>query len=155
MSSAVSGPLRQVLGKAAQLGGAALGTLQHTRIPGVGQASTTEPADVAARRWRAVTVFRDDLAGPFPELEALGPDLEVRMQPAPGGRGTELYGRFHGSPTEDQVGELRAALRRTKQLAEVGEVLRVDPQPHGRRTPTPQGAALEGAAAQAPKEGVL
>jgi hypothetical protein len=145
----------RLLRQAAGLGGAALGKLQHTRIPGVGQASTTEPADVAARRWRAVTVFRDDLAGPFPELEALGPDLEVRMQPAPGGRGTELYGRFHGTPDADRIGELRAALRRTKQLAEVGEVLRVDPQPHGTREPTVQGAALEGAAARAPEEGVL
>jgi len=144
-----------LLQRAAGLGGAALGKLQHTRIPGVGQASTTEPADVAARRWRAVTVFRDDLTGPFPELEALGPDLEVRMQPAPGGRGTELYARFPGTPDADRVGELRAALRRTKQLAEVGEVLRVDPATHGTRRSTPQGAALEGAAARAPKEGVL
>ncbi len=53
------------------------------------------------------------------------------------------------------LGELRAALRHAKQLIEVGEVLRVEPQPHGRRTPTPQGAAVEGAAEQAPKEGVL
>lgn len=151
----MTGPLQQVLGKAAELGGAALARIQHTHIPGVGQASTTEPHEVAAARWRAVTVFRDDLAGPFPELEALGPDLEVRMQPAPGDRGTELSARFHGTPTDEQVGELRAALRRTKQLAEVGEVLRVDPQPHGTRKATPQGAALEGAAAQAPKEGVL
>ncbi|GAA4318238.1 hypothetical protein [Klenkia terrae] len=151
----MSGPLQQVLSRAASLGGAALGKLQHTRIPGVGQASTTEPAEVSAARWRAVTVYTDDLAGPFPELDALGSDLEVRMQAAPGGRGTELAARFHGSPTTDQIGELRAALRRTKQLAEVGEVLRVDPQPHGTRKATPQGAALEGAAARAPKEGVL
>ena len=46
-------------------------------------------------------------------------------------------------------------IRDSKQLAEVGEVLRVDPQPHGTRKATPQGAALEGAAARAPKEGVL
>ena len=145
----------QLLSRVSGLGGSALHKLQHTRIPGVGQASTTEPAEVAAARWRAVTVFTDDLTGPFPELDALGPDLEVRTQTAPGGRGTELAGRFRGSPTTEQVGELRAALRRTKQVAEVGEVLRVDPVPHGTRRSTPQGAALEGAAARAPKEGVL
>ncbi len=145
----------QLLSRVAGVGGTALHKLQHTRIPGVGQASTIEPADVSAARWRAVTVFTDDLAGPFPELDALGPDLEVRTQAAPGGRGTELAGRFRGSPTEDQIGELRAALRRTKQLVEVGEVLRNDPVPHGTRARTPQGAALEGAAQQAPKEGVL
>ena len=40
-------------------------------------------------------------------------------------------------------------------VVEVGEVLRVDPVPHGKRKPTPQGAALEKAADLAPKEGVL
>lgn len=149
--------LDQLLTRVAGAGGAALTKLQHTRIPGIGQASTTEPADVSAARWRAVTVLADpdELTGPFPELDALGPDLQVRTTPAPGGRGTELAGRFRGTPDADRIGELRAALRRTKQVVEVGEVLRVDPQPHGRRAATPQGAALEGAAARAPKEGVL
>ena len=77
------------------------------------------------------------------------------MTPAPGDRGAELAARYRGTPSEDEVGRLRAALREAKALLEVGEVLRVDPQPHGRRAATLQGAALEGAAEAAPREGVL
>jgi hypothetical protein len=88
-------------------------------------------------------------------LAAFGDRLDVRVTPAPGDRGAELAARFRGPVTHDEMGDLRAALRESKALVEVGEVLRVDPQPHGRRKPTPQGAALEGMAEAAPKEGVL
>jgi hypothetical protein len=37
----------------------------------------------------------------------------------------------------------------------VGEVLAVDPAPHGKRNATPAGAALEAATKRAPKGGVL
>jgi hypothetical protein len=87
-------------------------------------------------------------------LPALGDRLEIRVTPAPGDRGAELAARFRGPVTEGEIGDLRAALRESKALIEVGEVLRVDPQPHGHRKPTPQGTALEGMAAEAPKEGV-
>jgi hypothetical protein len=53
------------------------------------------------------------------------------------------------------VGELRSALRRAKQLIEVGEVLAVDPTPHGKRSATPGGLALEAVTRRTPKEGVL
>ncbi|MBM7806154.1 hypothetical protein JOD57_001991 [Geodermatophilus bullaregiensis] len=156
--------LNQVLGRATGLasgaGGALLRRLQHVRLPGAGQASTTDDPERAARRWRAVTVLRDpadvDPAAGLPApLAALGDRVEVRVTPAPGDRGTELAARYRGTPTEDEVGDLRAALREAKALLEVGQVLRMEPQPHGRRAATPQGAALEGAAQAAPREGVL
>lgn len=141
-------------------GGALLGTLQHVRIPGVGQASVTDDPATAARRWRAVTVLRrpeqvGSPEAPPPPLTRFGDRVDVRVTAAPGDKGTELAARFRGTPSDAEVGELRAALREAKQLLEVGEVLRVDPQPHGRRTPTPQGAALDGTTERANEEGVL
>jgi hypothetical protein len=50
---------------------------------------------------------------------------------------------------------LRAALREAKQLIEVGEVLRVDPVPHGRRKATPTGALVDVATRRSNEEGVL
>ena len=154
--------LNQLIGRVGDLAGGAgaalLRQVQHVRLPGVGQASATDPPEVAARRWRAVTVLRDpaDVSAGLPApLAALGDRVEVRVTPAPGDRGTELAARHRGTPTEDEVGDLRAALREAKALLEVGQVLRMEPQPHGRRAATPQGAALEGAAQAAPKEGVL
>ncbi|MPQ98275.1 hypothetical protein GB931_10170 [Modestobacter sp. I12A-02628] len=136
-------------------GSAVLTAVQHNRLPGIGGASVTDDPAVSARRWRAVTVCVPELPGPFPELDALGPRIEVRTTPAPRDLGTELAARFPAGGSSDEIGELRAALRRTKQLIETGEVLRVDPQPHGHRKKTPQGAALEGVAQTAPREGVL
>jgi hypothetical protein len=141
-------------------GGVLLDRLQHVRLPGVGQASVTDDPDTAARRWRAVTALCPperigtgaDLPAP---LAALGDRIEVRVSPAPGDKGTELAARFRERPSDDEIGELRAALRRAKQLVEVGEVLRVDPAPHGARPATPQGAALEGMTAAADGKGVL
>jgi len=148
----------QVTALAGDAGGTALSKLQHVRLPGVGQASVTDDATTAARRWRAVTVLTDPerlrTAPPAP-LTAFGSRLEIRVAPAPGDRGAELAARFRGPVTEEEIGQLRAALREAKALVEVGEVLRVDPQPHGHRKATPQGAALEGMTEQAPKEGVL
>ncbi|WP_369256075.1 hypothetical protein [Geodermatophilus amargosae] len=152
-----------LIGRATALAGdagtALLKQLQHVRVPGAGQASATDPPEVAARRWRAVTVLREpadvDAAGLPAPLAALGDRIEVRTTPAPGDRGTELAARYRGTPGEDEIGDLRAALREAKALLEVGEVLRVDPQPHGTRAATPQGAALEGAAKAAPRAGVL
>ena len=154
--------LNQLIGRATGAAGGAgaalLKQLQHVRVPGAGQASATDDPERAAQRWRAVTVLREpaDVSASLPPpLAALGDRVEVRVTPAPGDRGTELAARYRGTPTEQQIGDLRAALRESKALLEVGEVLRVDPQPHGRRAATPQGAALEGAAQAAPREGVL
>jgi hypothetical protein len=155
-------PLPKFVSRAAGLaggaGGKALEQLQHLRLPGVGQSSVTDDPRTAARRWRAVTVLTDPdqlRTTPPPPLAAFGQRLEVQVSPAPGGRGAELAARFHGPVTEEEIGLLRAALRESKALVEVGEVLRVDPAPHGHRPSTPQGAALEGATEQAPKQGVL
>jgi hypothetical protein len=139
-------------GLAGEVGGGAL------RLPGVGPSSVTDDARTAARRWRAVTVLTDPdqlrMTTP-PPLAAFGERLELRVTPAPADKGAELAGRFRGPVSEDDIGKLRAALRASKQLVEAGEVLRVDPMPHGRRTHTPQGEALEGATKRAPEEGVL
>jgi hypothetical protein len=157
---ALSRILDSLRGAATEAGGALLGRLQHVRLPGVGQSSVTDDPETAARRWRAVTVLCSpeqvgagaDLPAP---LAALGDRLEVRITPAPGDRGTELAARYRDRPTDDDLRALRSALRQAKQLIEVGEVLRVDPAPHGVRKHTPQGAALEGATARAGGEGVL
>jgi len=155
-------PLPEIVARATGLasgaGGKALARLQHVRLPGVGQASVTDDPRTAARRWRVVTVLTDpeQLATTTPgPLAAFGARLEVRVTPAPGDRGAELAARFRGPVGEEEIGDLRAALRESKALVEVGEVLRVDPQPHGHRPNTPQGAALEGMTEAAPKEGVL
>jgi hypothetical protein len=120
-------------------------------------------------RWRAVTVYRqpEEVApgGQLPEpLAALGDRIETRIRPAPGGKGTELAARLRTPAPSGPAGrakgadprqELRSALRKAKQLIEVGEVLAVDPTPHGRRSPTPTGLALEAATRRADREGVL
>jgi hypothetical protein len=120
-------------------------------------------------RWLAVTVYREpDEVGQLPgPLEALGDSIETRVRPAPGGKGTELAARLRVPVPSGAAGavarargadprrRLRSALRQAKQLIEVGEVLAVDPTPHGRRSPTPMGAVLEAATRRADQEGVL
>jgi hypothetical protein len=131
---------------------------------------TTRPPDQgrSASGWLAVTVLcepRDinpDLL-PVP-LAELGDQLEVRVQAAPGGKGTELRARLPEQSSSGSVpsrlsgrdpqADLRSALRRAKQLIEVGEVLRVDPAPHGERPSTPGGLLLEAWTRVAPKAGV-
>ncbi|GAA4972095.1 hypothetical protein [Kineococcus glutinatus] len=110
-------------------------------------------AGAGALRWQVVTVLRPagevvvDGVPPQP-LAALGDDVEVRLQPAPGDRGTELAARMRRTATPPGSGEdprevLRTALRESKQLLEAGEVLRRDPQPQGERRSTPAGALLD------------
>ncbi len=102
--------------------------------------------------------------GPLAELGDL---VEVEVRAAPGGKGSELRARLRSpEPSgaasaavrlsgEDPRQRVRSALREAKQLIEVGEVLRVDPTPHGRRTATPTGALVEAATKRAGGEGVL
>lgn len=107
-------------------------------------------------------------SGQVPDpLAALGDRVEVRVRPAPGGRGTEFAARLRGSePTgvrsalassggDDPREQLRSALRQAKQLIEVGELLRVHPVPHGRRPPTPTGKLVDSATRRAGGEGLL
>jgi len=124
-------------------------------------------AAAPASGWLVVTVNREaseldteQLPAPLAEY---GDRIEVRVRPAPGDKGTELGARLHTQPSGRSVGrltgndpqaDLRSALRQAKQLIEVGEILAVDPAPHGRRAATPSGALLEAWTRQAPKGGV-
>jgi hypothetical protein len=96
-------------------------------------------------------------------LADYGEEIEVRVRAAAGGKGTELGARLRdrgsGSAASrltgtDPQADLRSALRRAKQLIEVGEVLAVDPVPHGNRTMTPGGVLLETWTRVASKAGV-
>ncbi|PPK97495.1 hypothetical protein CLV92_10325 [Kineococcus xinjiangensis] len=122
-------------------------------------------AGAGALRWHVVTVLRApeevlvDGTPPQP-LADLGDAVEVRVQPAPGDRGTELAVRMRPSAPPPRDGQdprrvLRTALRESKQLLEAGSVLRVDPRPAGRRKATPTGALLDAVVRRAPGEGAL
>ena len=120
-----------------------------------------------ASGWLAVTVLCepadiDTTRLPAP-LAELADRIEVRVGAAAGGKGTELAARMRdrGSASaprrlsgSDPQADLRSALRRAKQLIEVGEVLAVDPAPHGDRTMTPGGVLLEAWTKVASKAGV-
>lgn len=131
--------------------------------------SATRPAggSAPASGWLSVTVLREpsdidatQLPAPLAEL---GDEIDVRVRAAAGRKGTELAARLRdrGSGSEpsslsgsDPQSALRSGLRRAKQLIEVGEVLAVDPAPHGKRSATPGGALLESLTKAAPKAGV-
>jgi hypothetical protein len=77
-------------------------------------------------RWHGATVnlppeqVSADGAAP-PPLRDMG-GIEVRMQQAPDGKGTEIYVRSAGA----DVSDVRKALREAKSLLETGEVLLPD-----------------------------
>jgi hypothetical protein len=150
--------LSRVTDAAGGVGAALLGRVQDLRLPGVGTASVKDDPGTAARRWRAVTVLTEgiDTADALPApLAAFGDRIEVRATPAPGDKGTELAARFRAGGSDEEIQDLRAALREAKQLIEVGEVLRLEPQSHGPRPDTLQGALIDGADERAAREGVL
>ncbi len=158
------------IGSAASLAARAGGTLVRQLRSAV-DPSAARPAGASRTTsgWLAVTVFRDpadldldDLPAP---LAKFGDRIEVRVRAAAGGKGTELAARLRDRETSsggalhrlrgsDPDANLRSALRRAKQLIEVGEVLMVDPAPHGKRTATPGGLFLESWTKAAPKAGV-
>jgi hypothetical protein len=131
--------------------------------------SAARPAGAGqpASGWLVVTVFRgpsdiDTAELPAP-LAEFGDRIEVRVRPAADAKGTELAARLRDRPSgtalsrlsgSDPQADLRSALRRAKQLLEVGEVLTVDPAPQGKRTATPGGVLLEAWTRVAPKAGV-
>ncbi|MEW9547345.1 hypothetical protein [Nonomuraea sp. NPDC050783] len=102
-----------------------------------------------AAAWFAVTVQTDpaELAGPNrPDVLArLAERHEVRITPAPGGRGSEIAIRAADGAAREQV-------RALKQLLETGEVLVVEGQPEGHRTLL--GRAAEPAFRQLTRRGV-
>lgn len=149
-------------------GGAVVVVRELQRRASGGGGAASDPRS----RWRAVTVDRSpeevmpDQRVPAP-LAELGDLVEVEVRPAPGDKGSELRARLRSpEPTgvasaaarvsgQDPRQRVRSALREAKQLIEVGEVLRVDPTPHGRRSPTPTGAIVEAATKRAAGEGLL
>jgi hypothetical protein len=152
-----------------KVGAAAVGVGVIVRQVNRSRVRATDDADAEPRsRWRFVTINRavDDIApnGVLPQpLAELGDSVDVRISPAADGKGTELGARLRSrepSATARLSGQdprqaVRSALRQSKQLLEVGEVLRVDPQPAGHRTPTPTGKILENITQRAGGEGVL
>ena len=158
--------LGNVASLAARAGGAVVRQVRSALEHGSGAGAPGAPAS----GWLVVSIYRepaeiDATSLPAP-LAAYGDRIETRIRPAPGGKGTELAVRLtqRSSGTAsgparltggDPQGDLRSALRKAKQLIEVGEVLAVDPAPHGKRTATPAGAALEALTKRAPKGGVL
>lgn len=161
--------MSRVLWPAALAGGVVIVVIrQLKRRTAAGAGSAAEPRS----RWRAVTINRSPgevmpdnrVPGPLAEL---GDVVEVEVRAAPGGKGSELRARLRGTEPagaasaaarlsgDDPRQQVRAALREAKQLIEVGEVLRVDPTPHGRRAPTPTGAIVDLATKRAAGEGVL
>jgi hypothetical protein len=116
--------------------------------------------------WKAVTVVGDAAgftAGGYPApLQRLADVLEIRLDPAPGGKGFEVHARIReGADTKALLGDedpdqvLRAALRDAKQVFETGEVLLAKPRPHGHRPTTLLGGAVDKAEDEAKGEGVL
>jgi hypothetical protein len=156
-------------GKVASLAIRAGGTLVR-KVRSAIAPSAARPAGAAqpASGWLVVTVVRepsdiDTAELPTPLVE-FGDRIEVRVRPGADGKGTELAARLRdrvssgAAPSRlsgsDPQADLRSALRRAKQLIEVGEVLAVDPAPHGKRTATPGGVLLEAWTKVAPKAGV-
>lgn len=161
-------------GKMAHAGWHAAGQLVRQLQHRLGDATAgTATGDAEPRsRWRSVTINKSptdvmphgQVPGP---LAALGDRVEVQVREAPGGKGTELAARLRqpepagpGSLVARVAGDdprqhVRTALREAKQLIEVGEVLKVDPAPHGHRTASPTGKLVDAATRRAGGEGVL
>ena len=155
-------------GTLASMAARAGGTLVRQLKSAIGSSDKTQSGGDPASGWLAVTVNCgpeqiDTSALPSP-LAEFGERIEVRVTAAPAGKGAELAARMRDRPSsgsaasrlvgKDPEADLRAALRRAKQLIEVGQVLAVDPAPHGKRTASPGGALLEAWTKAAPKAGV-
>jgi hypothetical protein len=118
-------------------------------------------------RWQSVTILAapQDVApdgrlpAPLAELADL---VETRLEPAPGGRGTQLSVRTRRGPKPDSAGwkgedparRIRTALQHARQLVEVGEVLALEPQPAGRRRPA-RGLLVDLMTGDTDQEGVV
>ena len=82
------------------------------------------PSPAAGDRWHAVTVALLPEPGDAAPLTGVGDTVEVRVRPAPGGKGAEIHARLAAGAqaTPDEVRDLRRSLRETKQRLETGEV---------------------------------
>ena len=147
--------MRRAAGAALAAVGTTTGVLVRRAMRGDGPVGRPGAPD----RWHAVTVaLPPDEVGPAAPgpLAALGDSVTVRIEPAPGGKGTELHARLTGGPddaTAERERALRAALREAKQLLETGEVL--EPTRPGSTEPTPLNAPLRLATAHGREEGRL
>ncbi|MFC7920902.1 hypothetical protein [Streptomyces cinereoruber] len=129
------------------------------------------PGGDDGNRWLVVTVNRAvaDVyeGGPPPRpLDRFGDDLEVRVRPAPGDRGTELSVRLRRPPPSgvtslparlagrDPRQEVRTALREAKALLEAGEVMLPDHPPTATGS-TPAGKLVGLLGRRSGGEGVL
>ena len=155
-------------GSLTSLAARAGGTLVRQLKSAIGSSNEAPRIGESESGWLAVTVNCtpeeiDTAALPAP-LAKLRDRIEVRVAPAPDSKGTELAARLRNRTSagsavsrlsgNDPASDVRSALRRAKQLIEVGEVLAVDPAPHGKRTASPGGALLEAWTKAAPKAGV-
>jgi hypothetical protein len=156
------------LGSAASLAARAGGSVVR-QVRSAIDPSAARPAGAGppASGWLVVTVYREpsdvDTAQLPTPLAEYGDRIEIRVRAAPDEKGTELGARLRDQPSGSTLGrlsgadpqaDLRSALRQAKQLIEVGEVLVVDPAPHGDRTATHSGVLLEAWTKVAPKAGV-
>ncbi|MPZ81865.1 MAG: hypothetical protein GEV28_16310 [Actinophytocola sp.] len=108
----------------------------------------------AGARWLVVTVNAppERLADAATDL---GAEVETRLTPAPGGRGTEVAARPRqtGTGATPPASDLRRALRDLKTMVEAGEVLRPDEPTTSK--PTPGGALVRAITRRAGGEGRL
>ncbi len=148
----------------AHAGGSLVRQVRSAIEPSAPAAGSGQPAS----GWLVVTLCCqpsdvDPAALPAP-LAELGDQIEVRIRPGSGRQGHRV-GRQAADQTssgtkvsrlsgKDPQADLRSALRRAKQLIEVGEVLAVDPAPHGKRSASIGGVLLEAWTKVAPKAGV-
>ena len=153
---------------AAAAGAAVAGTVAARRLRQGGSGDSADPDDQtegSTDRWRVVTIAAEPeqiapegrLPTPLADLDEL---IEVRFEPAPGDRGTELAARpragaSHPDDQNDLARMIRRALRESKQLIEAGELATNEPQPEGHRPATPAGLVVDALSRRSPEEGVL
>ena len=161
----MTSPTRKAASRVVRVGDALISQVRSVRGS---SASTPAGSGEPASGWLVVTVLCAPSAidtSQLPEpLAGIDETIEVRVRPAPDGKGTALAARLRGGKStgtvlnrltgSDPQADVRSALRRAKQLIEVGEVLVVDPAPHGKRTASPPGRLLEAWTKVAPKGGV-
>ena len=164
--------MNRKLGGAVLAAGLAAGAAAVRAVVSAARPHDSHRSEKAAdgNRWLVVTVNRPPEevmpGGAPPEpLDGLKDAVEVRVEPAPGGRGSELAARPRGRvPTgvgeaaarlsgDDPRQAVRTALREAKSLLETGEVVRAD-RPSTTRD-TPGGKIIKLATRRAGGEGAL
>jgi hypothetical protein len=152
--STMNSRVKGIVAAATATGGAVLRKALHRAPSGWAGGGAVD-----AKRWRVVTVNRsiEEVGQSLPKpLEDLGDAIEIQLSTAPGEKGTELAVRLRANGDRDDaptVGDLRAALRQSKQLLEVGWVL--EPDQNRTTEPTVLNAPLRKATGHAQEAGRL